>query len=156
MVSLRRLKPFIAGALGMFIAGLGHLYLRRWRRAIAWMALVILVGELFFSPETVAFLDSTVSQGPPFVADQAPSSPVVLEELLLVSFVIVASALDAVLVGLRTLRAEDAAAAGEGDDGPSDAEATWNCPNCGKAVEEEMEFCPWCAERVDSRTDADG
>ncbi|WP_224269135.1 zinc ribbon domain-containing protein [Haloprofundus salinisoli] len=153
MVSLRRLKPFIAGALGMLIAGLGHLYLRRWRRAIAWMALVILVGELFFSPATVEFLDSTISQGSPFVAGQAPSSPAVLEELLLVSFVIVASALDAVLVGVRTLRAEDAAAASEGDSSTMDAEATWNCPNCGKEVEAEMEFCPWCAERIDSDTD---
>ncbi|KTG10438.1 hypothetical protein AUR64_12810 [Haloprofundus marisrubri] len=146
MVSLRRLKPFVAGILGVFIAGLGHLFLGRWRRAIAWMALVIVVGELFFSPETLAFLEATAAGGFPFVAEQPPSSPVVLEELLLVSFVIVASAVDAVLVGIRTLRAEDAAAANEGE--PAEEE-TWTCPNCRKDVETDMEFCPWCAEPVD-------
>ncbi|WP_224449852.1 zinc ribbon domain-containing protein [Haloprofundus salilacus] len=156
MVNLRRLKPLVAGLLGLTVTGLGHIYLRRWRRAAAWLLLVIVVGQVFVSPETLDFVNASFAQGGLFAPPQTPIPSAVLEELLLLSVVATASAVDAYLVGVRSLRdaeaeagtgtsAADAVGATAAD---STADATVNCPNCGKEFEAGMEFCPWCAERV--------
>ncbi|WP_224336173.1 zinc ribbon domain-containing protein [Haloprofundus halobius] len=151
MVSLRRLKPLVAGLLGLTITGLGHLYLRRWRRGVAWIILVLVVGQVFVSQATLDFVNASFSQGSLFTPQQTPIPSETLQELLLLSVLATASAVDAYLVGVRKLRDADAearSASGSRGAGVPDADAARNCPNCGKEFEAGMEFCPWCAERV--------
>jgi peptidoglycan/LPS O-acetylase OafA/YrhL len=118
----------VAVVVGVFgavlgVAGAGHVYLRRWRRAAAWFSGVLGVSLglvlLFTDPRTV-----TADTLPPTVA-----GPVVA--LLLVSVV------DAYLVGRRA-----ASSTGSDDDGPS-------CPACGRSVDPALDFCWYCSASLE-------
>lgn len=103
----------------MLVVGLGHLYLRRWVRAVWWAGLAILVGSLFVPPETLTALRS--------------GEPVTPRLLAPVLGIVVFSATDAFVVAVRDRRA------GTGHT-PEDS-----CPNCGKSVDEDLDFCQWCS-----------
>jgi hypothetical protein len=110
------------------IAGAGHIYLRRWRRGVAWFALVIGVGVAlvwtFTDPQ--AATNGSVMEA----SRDLPSVVYVpLFTLLLVS----------VLDAYRIARAGPTRATG--DDGPV-------CPNCGKSVDPNLSFCHWCTEEL--------
>jgi hypothetical protein len=117
----RRTRPIIAAVLALAIAGLGHAYLRRWGRAVAWFAVIVgsgltLVG-LFADPSTgVADLPANV-----------------VYPIVTLFFI---SAIDAYRIASRqsvTPETEDTTA------------ETPTCPNCGKELEAGVDFCPWCA-----------
>lgn len=116
-----------AGAV-LGVAGAGHVYLRRWRRAAAWFAGVLGVSValvvLLTDPQTV-----TPGTLPPTVVGP-------LVALLL------ASVADTYLVGRGATRTRG------GDDGPS-------CPSCGRDVETGAEFCWYCATPFDAGDDSD-
>lgn len=59
-------RPWLAALLAVAITGLGHLYLRRWGRAFAWLLLVALT-VFVFSPE-----------GGPLEAELLDIAPIVL------------------------------------------------------------------------------
>ena len=139
-----RLRPYLAGTLGIVAVGLGQLYLRRWLRGLGWLVLAFVVSELFVSPEavqaTAEAVRATMAGGTP--AERAPLSaiyPMVSIQL--------AAALDAFLLAYR----ETTGSAGVdpdvdvpvvGDDGA--AAETVSCPNCGKEVDADLGFCHWC------------
>lgn len=50
MGSESRKRPWLAALLAAVVTGLGHVYLRRWLRAVGWLALVLL-AVLLFVPE---------------------------------------------------------------------------------------------------------
>ena len=157
-------RPWLAAFLGTLATGLGHFYLRRWRRGLAWFAAAVVASYLFVPPEAAQALLSGEGSDP---ADLAP-----------VFVVGVASIADAyVLARRRQQRARREAAASrdagtavnqDGDDygtgvtatatmgtaspGESDAES---CPNCGKELDPELDFCPWCTARLDGENDRD-
>jgi hypothetical protein len=112
----------IIGALGasVSVAGVGHAYLREWRRAATWFAFV-LVSELILY---FAFADPGTSR----VADLPLA--VVLPAVSLLSLSIV----DAYYVARRGRRS-------------ADPDALF-CPLCGGQVDPAIDFCPWCAERL--------
>jgi hypothetical protein len=128
---LRRYRPVIAAALALLLAGLGHAYLRRWRRAAAWFGVILLTGMTLF-----ALFD------PPAGATILDLPPRSLIPLLAVYAL---SAADA----YRLANAEASAASVAVDDAtaptPEESEAP-ACPNCGKEVDPEMAFCQWCAD----------
>jgi len=125
--SLRN-NPLLAGLLGTVVTGLGHLYLRRWLRAIGWLGVTV-VASVLFIPESMG---SGISSGT--FSDFLSILPIVL--------ISAASALDAYLIAKSRLQTDG--------DGPTDtvgatgADESPTCPACGKPFDPELGFCHWC------------
>lgn len=130
-----RARPFVAALLGMLVTGLGHVYLRRWLRAVGWFALAFAVSVAFV-PETAA-------------TDVLAGEPVDPLSLLPGAIVGVGSAIDAFVLARREVSAEssEATVTSESADG-AQAEQTEDgkvdCPACGKPVDPDLGFCHWC------------
>jgi drug/metabolite transporter (DMT)-like permease len=121
-----RKRPWLAALLSAVAPAFGHLYLRRWLRALGWLGLTALTT--LFIPEST--LDALMA-GEPFAwVNIAP--------LLLVSVISVFDAYRLALVNnyLLQLRA-------------TDGEAMAVCPNCGRPVDDDLDFCQWCATPLD-------
>ena len=124
-----RLRPYLAGLLGTLATGFGHLYLRRWLRGFGWIALAF-AATVAFVPEGTL---QTISAGEA-VAQRADLYPAMIIQLI--------SALDAFVIAYR-----ENTGAGIDADVPmvaEDAGDTVACPNCGKEVDADLEFCHWC------------
>ncbi|ELZ73127.1 hypothetical protein C5B91_02445 [Haloferax sp. Atlit-10N] len=121
-----RRRAFVAALVGVVgaslgIAGAGHVYLREWRRAIAWFTFVVGAGLVLLS----TFADpATVT------VDSVPR-----EVLIPVLGLLFLSALDAYRVGIRP-RGRNA-----------NGEPT--CPVCGGELDRNLDFCPWCATELE-------
>jgi membrane protein implicated in regulation of membrane protease activity len=115
--------------------GLGHVYLRKWGRALLWFVLVV-VSSTFLIPDGA--VPSSLSMGA--LVDAAEAIPVEVSLLILtLSFV---SVLDAYWLANRV---NERARPTVDEQGQVRAE---DCPNCGKELDEDIEFCPWCSERL--------
>jgi hypothetical protein len=114
-------RPVVAALLAVAVTGLGHVYLRRWARALGWITVGYAAVVLFVPEPTLTALTS----GGEF--DPFTLAPVVLVGLL--------SAVDAYRIALFTQRPS---AGSNGTDGQVD------CPACGKPVDPELGFCHWC------------
>jgi len=113
-------RPWLAVVLATLGTGLGHLYLRRWRRALGWAAVAVLTAWLFV-PESA------------LVAFTAGEEIAVGEMLPMIAIVVV-SALDAWMIALvDRAQARERAAGIE------------RCPNCRQQLDDAVDFCPWCA-----------
>lgn len=146
-----RFRPFVAALLGMMVTGLGHLYLRRWLRAVAWIALAFVVSVAFV-PQSAAETILAGEQVDPLT-------------LLPGAIVGIGSAVDA----FRIARAQQAAqqtpvetaqSAGSTAQtaGAVDAEPageTIDCPACGKPVDPSLGFCHWCTTEFETQRDDD-
>ncbi|MEZ3163129.1 zinc ribbon domain-containing protein [Halorubrum sp. RMP-47] len=141
-VSLRK-NPLLAALLGTLATGLGHLYLRRWVRAIGWLAATYAATVLFVPESALSALRSGT------LADPFSLLPIV--------FVSGASVVDAYLVanaerrrtGTRAADAAGATAATAVDESPA-------CPACGKPVDPDIGFCHWCTTELEAVDPADG
>jgi hypothetical protein len=129
-----RHRPWLAAALAMLVAGLGHAYLRRWRRALLWFVAILAAGAALATA----------------VDDPMPTDPTALPPLSVLGPLLVlygVSAVDAFLIA-RT----DADSSGAGDTGSGAADGTGAaaspdaCPHCGKEVDPDLDFCTWCTE----------
>ncbi|MFC7136448.1 zinc ribbon domain-containing protein [Halobaculum litoreum] len=139
-----RRRPWLAGLLALAVTGLGHVYLRRWARALGWFAATFAAVLVLVPPEVV----EAINTGGP-VGDPLSALPPV--------FVVLASAVDAYLLARRhndALERERHAvgAAAGGDDvarsgDAADGEAP-SCPNCGKELDADLDFCPWCTTEL--------
>jgi len=148
-------RPWLAALLGTLATGLGHFYLRRWRRGLGWF-LVAVVTSVFFVPADAA--RALLSGG--------GGDPATLFPMFVVG---VASVADAyVLARLRQrearLQADETSAGGTPEDraavsttsGPAepgaadDSPTAGTCPNCGKDLDPDLDFCPWCTTRLES------
>jgi len=145
-------RPWLAALLALAVTGLGHAYLRRWLRGFGWLATTYAVALLFVPPEAVEALTS----GTPAANPGAALPPLAA---------ILASAADAYLLARRTRTGSGTVeAAGEsgaadtaeqsatGRDGSAhgtpDGEAA-SCPACGKDLDADLDFCPWCTAELD-------
>lgn len=149
-------RPWLAALLGTLATGLGHVYLRRWKRGLGWFVVAVVASGLLVPPEAARAL---LSGSGGDVATLAP--------LLAIG---VASVADAyVLARMRRNDTDDregveaaaTSASGsepesedgvvEGDvavgrvSGSPDAE----CPECGKELDPDLGFCPWCTVQLD-------
>ncbi|RJT00366.1 zinc ribbon domain-containing protein [Halococcus sp. IIIV-5B] len=120
-------RPWLAAVLGAAVPALGHLYLRRWLRALGWIGLTLL--STVFVPD--ATLDALLSGGSFAWLDALP--------LLVVSAFSVFDAYRIAVVDnyLLQLRA-----------GTADGQIAV-CPECGRDVDDDLAFCRWCAEPLD-------
>lgn len=139
-----RHRPWLAAVLAILVAGLGHAYLRRWRRAALWFAAILGTGVV---------LSST------FADPSAPARPTDLPLLIVVPLLVLygMSAADAYRIARENARQSAVAAgggagadAGSAEGSPTrvdpDTEAPPACPHCGKEVDPDLDFCTWCTE----------
>ena len=159
-------RPWLAALLGTFATGLGHLYLRRWWRGVGWFAAALVASYLFVPPEATQAL----------LSDER-ADPLALAPVIAVSVASIADAYVVARRDQRRARrsnlaqgpaasdaGESSTSAGErreGDAGGHTTAATEpvksavgsgsaeTCPNCGKELDPELDFCPWCTTRLD-------
>ena len=125
-------RSIIASILAFIYPGLGHLYLRAWLRAIAWFGLALVTAILVLPDSAVAAFESGGLEG-----FMAASQNFPLEVTLSLMVVRVLNVIDAYLTGLRTQRPTE----------PEEPTAS-QCPECGRELDEELDFCPWCTTRL--------
>ena len=124
-----RRRPAVAAVLALAVAGLGHVYLRRWGRAAAWFLVIVTTGVVLIG----TFAESNVSVW------ELP-----LTVLVPVCGLFVLSAVDAYLLAAR---ATAAPGSGSGDEVAA-ADGHPRCPSCGREVDPELDFCQWCTQRL--------
>jgi hypothetical protein len=125
-----RKRPWLAAFLAALAPAFGHLYLRRWLRGLGWLGLIAL--STLFVPESA--LNALVA-GESFAwVNVAP--------LLLVSAISVFDAYRLAVVNNYLLRVRSA----------TGGEAMEVCPECGRPVGDDLDFCQWCATPLDRPT----
>lgn len=158
-------RPWLAALLALALTGLGHAYLRRWLRGLGWLAATYAVTLLFVPTDAV---EAFATGGP-------LTEPVAILPPLLV---VLASVVDAYLLARRTRQrstggpaAADASPGAGPADGGSERTGTdairspegpaglpgalgddvepAACPECGKDLDPELDFCPWCTAELD-------
>lgn len=131
--SVSQKRPWLAALLAALVTGFGHLYLRRVRRAVGWLALSFAVTVLFVDP---AALDEILAgnTNPDALLAIAPSL-----------FITALSAVDAYLLArARVTRSRSSV------DDPDGTEEAISCPHCGKDVDPELDFCHWCTTSLEN------
>ncbi|MFB6301453.1 MAG: DUF6677 family protein [Haloferacaceae archaeon] len=137
-----RHRPWLAAVLAVLVAGLGHAYLRRWRRALVWFVAILVAGIAL----STAFSDPATTGPTDF--------PVTVIVPLLVLYGV--SAADAFRIARTGASASGAATGLDATNGAPDredatAEGTPDaCPHCGKEVDPDLDFCTWCTEPLDA------
>lgn len=159
---MSRRRPWLAALLAVLYPGAGHLYLRAWFRALAWFGLALLVAMLVL-PEPVleageqggfsAFYDAFLAVEP---------------QTILPLFVVNAlNVLDAYLTARRMdsrtaqegLFNGDLLGSGTEQQAGSQGETqhvAGDCPNCGRELDTDLDFCPWCTTRLPQETEGEG
>ena len=123
----------VAAVIGAIIyPGVGHLVLRAWRRAFAWFGISFLTAY-------VAILLSDVPVSELRTVEDALEIQAMLpwQATAAILFVSVLNVVDVYRVATRD------SPESEEPEGPT-------CPNCGGELDEELDFCPWCTERLDA------
>lgn len=124
--SVSRKRPWFAALLGAVATGFGHLYLRRWGRGLAWVGVLFGVTVLFVDPAAVEAL-----------ANWNAVDPLAIAPILIVGSL---SVFDAYLLA----HAHNAVARLTVT---PDGQLT-HCPNCGKELDSDLEFCHWCTTEI--------
>lgn len=135
------MRVLIAAVLATIYPGLGHVYLREWLRALAWFGLSILAAAVVVPPEILAASQTGGLDGLVEAARDLPND--VLLTLVMIRGL---NVVDAVWLALRRKPSRRSA------DGPS-------CPNCGRELDAELDFCHWCTTHLEGAVDesrADG
>lgn len=136
--SISRKRPWLAALLAVFLTGFGHLYLRRWRRALGWLAASFAVSVLFVDPAAVEEL---------MAGTGSPETMLAVSPMLVV---VGLSVIDAYVLA----RAQNATSRSSPTDDTTAGSAastddTIACPHCGSDLDPELEFCHWCTKAVD-------
>jgi hypothetical protein len=131
-------RPWLAALLASLVAGLGHLYLRRWKRAIGWIILVVATTAIFLPSD----IQTALNSGTIGIASLVP-----------VFVVEVANVIDAyLLANVQNAMAQLPTSLDDISDPPrSDKTAPkllTHCPHCGKELDSDLDFCQWCGTDV--------
>ena len=125
------IRALAAAGLSVLFPGAGHALLRDWLRTILFATLFLTALLVFIPHEAVLDASSTVQ-----MVEVTRSEMGTLDQFLL-SFIVVFAAVDA------SFRALDIPPGRSSDgEGPS-------CPECGRALDEDLEFCHWCTTRLE-------
>ncbi|MGM0371565.1 MAG: DUF7575 domain-containing protein [Halobacteriota archaeon] len=128
-------RSLVAAILAMVYPGLGHVYLRAWFRAIAWFGVALIAAAMVLPESAYTAFETDGFSGLVAVSRTLPT-----EAVLSMLVVRVLNAVDAYLTGLQ----QQATAVAQTED--TDASA---CPECGKELDPELDFCPWCTTRLE-------
>ena len=132
---MTRTRAFLAAVLTTVYPGLGHVYLRAWFRAFAWFGLTLMTVALVVPPDVLSMVESG---GLGAVSEASEALP--FESALAIVAVRVLNVVDAAWLGLQP---------------PSPAEAVDGlaCPNCGRELDAELDFCHWCTTPLEGASD---
>lgn len=130
----QRLRPWIAAAFAFLYPGLGHVYLRAWLRAFIWFGLAMATAWLVVPADYLAAIEQNG-----------------LDSILTASETLPLSTIAPILV-VRALNIVDAylTATRQHVPGPDRNTDENPCPNCGKPLDDELDFCPWCTTRLET------
>ncbi|MFB6073898.1 MAG: zinc ribbon domain-containing protein [Haloarculaceae archaeon] len=137
-------RPWLAALLALIAPGFGHLYLREWIRALLWFGLILSVTSLLM-PASV--MDTKLS----IDAIVRASRQVPLRTQLALLAMTALSMVDAYWIATRSDRR-----AGTGDGQGTAGDGVTTCPNCGKELDEDLDFCHWCTARLDRPEEDEG
>jgi hypothetical protein len=129
-------SPLIAVVLAVLYPGLGHVYLRRWGRAFLWFVTIIATVVWLVPP---AAMPSTLSIDAIMQARQNVPDHVALVALVLSAL----SVVDAYWIAANSGEPEDPTS-------PVGEDGTQTCPNCGKELDENLDFCHWCTTEFET------
>ena len=119
-------RPVVAAALAV-VPALGHAYLRRWGRGVAWLSLFVgsalVFGGLFGGAIDDSLAPAAISTAT--VPTAAADAAVLIVTL---GVVIALSAVDAYVLARRANR-----------------RGVLTCPRCGRGVDLSLHFCWYCA-----------
>ncbi|MXV60831.1 zinc ribbon domain-containing protein [Natronorubrum sp. JWXQ-INN-674] len=127
------LRALAAAGLSVFMPGAGHALIRDWLRALVFAGLYISAILLFFPTEQIAAAGSISD-----AMDIATSETDTISQFVL-SFLVLFAAIDATF---RAMGFPPGSNNGESVEGPS-------CPECGKELDADLEFCHWCTTRIE-------
>jgi len=114
-------RPVFAAALAL-VPALGHAYLRRWSRAVAWLALMAGSASVLAGLFGVGVVDA-VAPG------VAPGGlPIGVRVVVPLSLLLALSAVDAYVLARRDARVGGV-----------------TCPRCGRQVDLSISFCWYCS-----------
>lgn len=137
-------RGLVAAGLSLVYPGIGHLYLRAWFRALAWFALAFATTAVLTPPELLAAFQQ---QGL-----GALTTSDIPQNLTLALLVVRAlNVMDAYVVAVRQARpSEPDPTDSNTDPGPGAAAGNpETCPNCGRELDDDIDFCPWCTHELD-------
>ncbi|WP_425607389.1 DUF7575 domain-containing protein [Halomontanus rarus] len=123
------IRALFAAALSLVLPGAGHALIRDWVRALLFAGLFLSATALIMPINDIAAAGS-MAERMTIVTDEPRTSQFVL------SFMLLFTAVDA---GFRALGFPPGS---NGADGPT-------CPNCGRELDPEIEFCHWCTTRLE-------
>ena len=131
------MRPLLAVVLAFLYPGLGHVYLREWLRALVWFFLNVTSFALLMPenavPETFGWSELVAA------AESVPP-----EAALALAAITVFSMIDAYWMAKRQTTETE-----------SEVEEGTTCPNCGRDVDPDLEFCHWCTERLNPESESD-
>lgn len=134
-------RPWLAALLSFLWPGLGHAYLRAWARALLWLVLLVSTSLVMIPPSiqpealTIDAIMTAYEQIPTTVS-------------LVVFFLTVLCSVDA----YRLAKERNRQVVTTDPDGTVQVE---NCPHCGKELDEDLDFCPWCSHQLVEETPDD-
>lgn len=130
MQGTERKRPWLAALLAFIHPGLGHVYLREWLRALLWFGLVLSTAS-FLVPEGI--VPETVTMESLMQMSRALPA----EAVLALATITIMSMVDAYWMASQRNQEHEQAQAGT------------RCPNCGRDVDEDLDFCHWCTTKLD-------
>ena len=125
-----RKRPWLAALLAFAYPGLGHVYLREWARALLWFGVALMSASLLV-PE--AAVPSTLSVS----SLEAMVQTLPLTTTVAFGLVTGLSVVDAYWLARTANERRERPVAGD------------RCPNCGRDLDSDLEFCHWCTAELD-------
>ncbi|WP_435098120.1 DUF7575 domain-containing protein [Halarchaeum sp. P4] len=127
-------KGVVAAALSVLYPGIGHLYLRAWLRAAGWVALSLITSYLLVPESTLVAYEQAIAAGN---VGALGSIAVPMEAAVGVLVVRLCNVADAYLLAVRQATPSQA----------SDGQPA--CPVCGRELDTDLDFCPWCTTEIE-------
>jgi len=137
LVTRNKKRPWLAAIFAFIYPGFGHLYLRQWLRAFLWFGFAILTAFVFIPPDVIQYVEA---HG--WSAYLHGKKTVPLDSYLPILFVSICNIIDAYWSALRNNRTVQ-----------ETVDGTMRCPNCGRKVDPDFDFCQWCSESLTTETE---
>ncbi|WP_336336920.1 zinc ribbon domain-containing protein [Haloarcula brevis] len=132
MTEKGRKRPLLAVVLAFIFPGLGHFYLRKWGRGLLWLGLLFTLSVVFVVTGTIQPVSELTLEA---ITSSYQARPT---EVTIGSVVV------------TTLNVVDAYWVAVNENQTREIEAGMKCPNCGKELDQDIDFCHWCTTQLET------